>query len=290
MVRSCRFFLILVCIFSLTKVSASEQRSVLDLNDLLFAIDGAPTDLEKVKAVRTFLVSQSTEWVSSENCRLANNSRGRQRSQESWSLKINWLHLENNPQSENAVRALKIYRDFLTLPKEQRTFSQREILNQLLDEIPLDPVPNCNDSARPLDYSKLSEEHNRILVLTRISLGRDVWDTYLKSYWTRRGRLEVFQKLISCQEEFKDLLGANLFCFTNLTNELNPKVQNRALNYLQEAGLLSILLDRNPFRPCLKKNLDLFLDQGEYFNIGSIFSPIHNVTDAHALKMRFACN
>ena len=103
------------------------------------------------------------------------------------------------------------------------------------------------------------------------------------AFWSLR-------ELISCQTEFKDLLGASLFCFTNLTNELNPSAQNRALNYLQEAALLTILLDRNPRKPCLKNHLDTFLSNKEAFDAASIFSPIHDIHDAYRTQMRFACS
>lgn len=284
-----RFFLILFCIFYLPKKFALGAPAIFDLPELLLAIDSQTNDAQKIAAVRSFLVSQNSTWEHSENCRLANTITAQRRALEPWRTKIYFLNLENNPQSPNAVQALKVYREFEERTKEQKTWPEREKMFAQLDQIPLDPIPDCTDLPAPLDYSKISDEHNRIFVLTRIDLGRNIYDAYLKKYWTPRGRSEVYQKLIACQEEFKELLGASLFCFTTLTNELNPSLQNRALNYLQEAALLTVLLDRNPLRPCMKHSVNTFLENAEAFAAGSIFSPIHSIRDAHATQMRFSC-
>lgn len=289
MFRSLKFFLILICIFSLQMVSAAEQPVVLDVRDLISAIDSQTTESEKVRAVRSFLVSQNTDWEQAENCRLANSPWSRRKAQEPWSQRALFLNIENNPQSENGSRVLKIYRDFKAKPKSEQTFEAWTEMKASMDNIPLDPIPDCNVLRKPIDFSLLTQDHMRILILARIDLGRNIYDAYLKSFLTARGRSEVYQRLIFCQREFKERLGASLYCFTSLTQALNPSIQNRAFNFLQEAALLTLLIDRNTKHVCLKDHMDLFLYNLEAFDAGSVFSPLHDMQDARSLQMRFAC-
>lgn len=83
------------------------------------------------------------------------------------------MHLENNPQPPNAVEVLKIYREFESRQSSQKTYPARVEMFAQIDQIPLDPIPNCNKRYNAIDYSKISDEHNRILVLARIDFLSD---------------------------------------------------------------------------------------------------------------------